>query len=196
MNLFSIIDEQTVQLTRRESYKMHKRTFFGFTRNLTISHTISCSCGIFLNRGALSCGGGHIMSDPPSPRPPVPLPDHIEGAHPLLGGEIRSLLFWLAPLPRAALYYHNLLLPPLLQPHFGLRLRSYCFLSLSQLCWSCQSGGLETWPGHQVERTSVAALELGHKYFQNWAKNNFRAGQQFFFRTGMKYFFELGYKYL
>ena len=39
------------------------------------------------------------------------LPDHIEGAHPLLGGEIRFLLFWLElPTLQTALLYHNLLL--------------------------------------------------------------------------------------
>ena len=35
----------------------------------------------------------YVSLRPGSPPPP----DHIEGAHPLLGGEIRFLLFWLAP---------------------------------------------------------------------------------------------------
>ena len=57
-----------------------------------ILHTISCRSGIFLYCSTLA-QGGRIMSALSLPAPP----DHIEGAHPLLGGEIRFLLFWLAP---------------------------------------------------------------------------------------------------
>ena len=38
------------------------------------------------------------------PSPAQPPSDHIEGAHPLLGGEIRFLLFWLAP-PSPGLHF-------------------------------------------------------------------------------------------
>ena len=150
MNLFSITDDLTVQL---DSYKMHKRweLFWIFKKFDNIAHNFVQLWNISQSRGAFLRWRTYYVR-PPSPHPPIPLPDHIEGAHPLLGGEIRSLLFWLAPLPRAALYYHNLLLPPLLQPQFGLRLRSYSFLSLSQLCWSCQSGDLETWPSSRAHK--------------------------------------------
>ena len=127
------------------------RTFLDFQKIDNIAHNFVQLWNISQSRGAFLRWRTYYVR-PPSPQPPIPLPDHIEGAHPLLGGEIRSLLFWLAPLPRAALYYHNLLLPPLLQPQFGLRLRSYSFLSLSQLCWSCQSGGLETWPSSRAHK--------------------------------------------
>ena len=91
------------------------------------------------------------------------LPDHIEGAHPLLRGEIRFLLFWLAPTSPGV--------------HFttttcyctGLFTRLDCTtlqlsVSLSQLSLV---GGLETLKsGHQVEPTSVSPPE-------RWCRNMF-----------------------
>ena len=80
--------------------------------------------------------GGDIMSAFPRSAPP----DHIEGAHPLLGGEIRFLLFWLAP-PCPALHFSTTTC--YYQSNYcrvcGLFLWTaarYNFLSLkSQLCW-------------------------------------------------------------
>ena len=121
-----------------------------------ISHMVSCCCGIFLYCSS-QVWGGDIMSAFPRSAPP----DHIEGAHPLLGGEIRFLLFWLAP-PCPALHFSTTTC--YYQSNYcrvcGLFLWTaarYNFLSLkSQLCW------LSVWlvalkPDHQVEPTSVSA---------------------------------------